>query len=64
MRIMIIANHYRIKRGRSDNIAVKRTMMRNLRMTGQTDIVKDIKKGQTKQLFNNLFKGLGLDIGG
>ncbi len=33
-------------------------------MTGQTDIVKDRKKGQTKQLFNNLFKGLGLDIGG
>ena len=37
-------------------------MFNNLRMYGETDIIKDEKKGQTKQLFNNLFKGLGLDI--
>ncbi|MBC8427590.1 MAG: hypothetical protein H8D97_01725 [Proteobacteria bacterium] len=48
--------------GRSDNVAVKRTMMRNLRMMGETDIIKNPIQGQTRQLFNNLIKGIGLDI--
>jgi DNA-directed RNA polymerase beta subunit len=48
--------------GRSDNIVVKRAMLNNLRMTGESDIIKDPRKGQTNQLMNTLFKGLGLDI--
>ena len=47
---------------RSDNIQVKRQMLTNLRMTGASDLIKDAKKGQTKQLMDNLFRGLGLDI--
>ena len=31
-------------------------------MTGETDIVKNPIQGQTRQLFNNLIKGIGLDI--
>jgi hypothetical protein len=50
--------------GRSDNVIVKRAMLNNLRMTGESDIVKDPRKGQTRQLMNNLMKGLGLDMQG
>ena len=50
--------------GRSDNVIVKRAMLNNLRMTGESDIVKDPRKGQTRQLMSNLMKGLGLDMQG
>ncbi|MBC8146654.1 MAG: hypothetical protein H8E98_01575 [Bacteroidetes bacterium] len=50
--------------GRSDNVIVKRTMLNNLRMTGESDLVKDPRQGQTRQLMNNLMKGLGLDMQG